>query len=127
MSWVWVRPDVLLAVHSEQLAEHGGAESVRDEGLLESALARPQNLAGYGEADAFALAAAYAFGVIRNHPFIDGNKRTGFIAAVMFLELNGFAFAASEVDVVEMTMKAAAGEASEEDFALWLGRNSKQL
>lgn len=120
MSWIWVRRDVLLAIHSEQLAEHGGAEALRDEGLLESALARPKNMAEYDEADIYALAAAYAFGVIRNHPFMDGNKRTGLIAAILFLELNGFSFSAPEAEAAEMTLKAAAGEISEDDYAHWL-------
>ena len=120
MNWVWLRPDVLTALHREQLAEHGGADGVRDQGLLESALARPENLAAYGEPSVFDLAAAYAFGVIRNYPFVDGNKRTGFIAGVLFLELNGRSFRASEAEAVEMTLKSAAGEVSEEDFARWL-------
>ena len=123
MTWIWVLPDALAAIHREQLAEHGGADGVRDRGLLESALARPDNIAAYGEPSAFELASAYAFGVIKNHPFVDGNKRTGFIAGVMFLELNGYVFSATEADVVGMTLKAAAGEVCEKDFALWLKAN----
>lgn len=124
MSWVWVLPDALASIHSEQLAEHGGADGFRDKRLLESALARPENLAAYGAPDVFELAAAYSFGVIRNHPFVDGNKRAGFIAGAMFLELNGYAFSASDIEVVEMTLKAAAGEVSEEEFSCWLKANS---
>ena len=88
-SWVWIDPNVLYAVHDEQLAEHGGGAGVRDAGLFESALARPVNLAHYGEPDAADLAAAYGFGIARNHPFIDGNKRTALAAALTFLSLNG--------------------------------------
>jgi death-on-curing protein len=89
-------------------------------GLLESALARPQNLYAYGEGDVAALAAAYAFGIIRNHPFVDGNKRTGFLSAALFLELNSFRFVAGEVDVVARTLALAASEIGEDEFAAWL-------
>ena len=88
--WIWLNKAVVIAVHEVQLAEHGGGAGVRDQNLLESALARPENLAAYGEPDAIDLAAAYGFGISRNHAFIDGNKRTGFVAAVMFLRLNGW-------------------------------------
>ena len=94
--WVWVDPDVLLAAHDEQLEEHGGATGIRDRGLFESAMARPQNLAAYGEPDAAALAAAYGFGLAKNHAFVDGNKRTAFVALELFLELNGFVLAADD-------------------------------
>ena len=87
--WVWLDPAVLRAVHEEQLAEHGGASGTRDAGLFESALARPENLAAYGAPDAAALAAAYGWGLARNHPFVDGNKRTAFVATELFLMLNG--------------------------------------
>lgn len=127
MSWLWLRADAVAAIHSEQLAEHGGGDGVRDTGLLESGLARPENLAAYGAPTIFELATAYAFGVIRNHPFVDGNKRTGFITAAMFLELNGYSFIAAESEVVEMTLRAAAGEASDEEFAPWLKASSKKL
>ena len=118
--WIWVRPDALMALHAEQLAEHGGASGVRDQGLLESALARPENLAAYEEPTAHELAAAYAYGIVKNHPFVDGNKRTGFLAAAVFLELNGFVLQAEEVDAVEKVLGLAAGALSEEDFARWL-------
>lgn len=121
--WVWLRRQALTALHAEQLAEHGGAAGVRDRGLLESALTRPENLAAYGEPNVFDLAAAYAFGIVKNHPFVDGNKRTGFQAAATFLLLNGRTLIASDRSVVETVLGLAAGEVSEEDFALWLGAN----
>ena len=89
-AWVWIQREVIVAIHEMQLAEHGGLEGVRDAGLLDSALGRPQNLAAYEAPDAAALAAAYGWGISRNHPFIDGNKRTGFVAAELFLSLNGY-------------------------------------
>lgn len=118
--WIWLRRDALAALHAEQLAEHGGANGVRDQGLLESALARAENLAAYGDPDAFDLAAAYAFGIVKNHPFVDGNKRAGFIAAATFLALNGWMIAASDLDVVNKVLDLAAGAVSETEFALWL-------
>lgn len=122
--WIWLRRDALSALHTEQLAEHGGANGIRDEGLLESALARPENLAAYGEPDAFDLAAAYAFGIAKNHPFVDGNKRAGFMAAATFLALNGFELSAPEQDVVETVLGLAASAISEQEFADWLRENS---
>jgi death on curing protein len=118
--WVWVAADVLLAVHDEQLAEHGGAAGVRDIGLFESALARPRNLALYGEPDACELAAAYGFGLARNHPFIDGNKRTAFVAVELFLMLNGFELAADDASCVLTMLAVAAGTINEPAFAQWL-------
>lgn len=120
---IWVERASVLLLHDESLTIHGGATGVRDIGLLESALARPQNLHAYGEGDAAALAAAYAFGIIRNHPFIDGNKRTGFLAAALFLEANGYRFMASEADVVVRTLALAASEVGEAEFAAWLREN----
>ena len=120
---LWVERRVVLRAHDEALAAHGGAAGVRDMGLLESALARPQNLFAYGEADVAALAAAYAFGVVRNHPFVDGNKRTAFMTAVFFLELNGHRFIASEVDATLSTLALAANEIGEAEFAAWLREN----
>jgi death-on-curing protein len=99
---------------------------LRDEGLLESALARPQQLFAYGKPSLFDLAAAYAFGLVRNHPFLDGNKRIGFTTAVVFLELNGYRFAASEVDATIQTLALAAGELDEADYAAWLKANSRK-
>jgi death on curing protein len=117
--WIWVTSDVALAVHAEQIAEHGGGEGVRDAGLVESALARPQNLVAYGEPDAAALAAAYAFGIARNHPFVDGNKRTAAVISETFLVLNGFTLAASDAELVVAFLALAAGELNEEQVAEW--------
>lgn len=123
-SWVWVDPAVIRAVHEEQLAEHGGAAGVRDEGLLESALSRPRNLAHYGVPDTADLAASYAHGLAKNHPFIDGNKRTAFVAAELFLEMNGQHLQASDADCVLTMLALASGELSESGFALWLREHS---
>ncbi len=118
--WVWIDPAVVLAVHEEQLAEHGGAAGVRDVGLLESALARPRNLAHYGEPDVCELAAAYAFGLARNHPFIDGNKRSAFVATELVLMLNGWQLTATDADCVLVMLSLAAGDIDETPFAAWL-------
>ena len=118
-TWVWIDPAVILAVHDEQLAEHGGAAGVRDAGLLESALARPRNLAHYGQPDACELAAAYAFGLAKNHPFIDGNKRSAFVATELFLMLNGWRLTAGDADCVMVMLRLAAGEVDEASFAQW--------
>lgn len=112
-----------LAAHAEQLAEHGGAEGIRNVGALESALARPLNLAAYGQPDVAALAAAYAFGVARNHPFVDGNKRTAAVVSVGFLFLNGFSFGATEADLAVHFEALAAGELTEEEMADWFRRH----
>lgn len=120
---IWVERNVVLSLHAESLAIHGGAGGIRDMGLLESALARPRNLHAYGEGDAAALAAAYSFGIIQNHPFVDGNKRTGFLAGALFLEANGFRFVASEADVIVRTLALAASEIDEAEFAAWLREN----
>jgi death-on-curing protein len=118
--WVWIDPAVILAVHDEQLAEHGGAAGVRDAGLLESALARPRNLAHYGEPDVCELAAAYAFGLAKNHPFIDGNKRSAFVATELFLVLNGWRLDAPDADCVIVMLNLAAGDIDEPAFSQWL-------
>ncbi len=119
-AWVWIDPRVLLAVHDEQLAEHGGAAGTRDMGLFESALARPQNLAHYGSPDVAELAAAYGSGLARNHPFIDGNKRTAFVAVELFLMLNGHDLVAGDADCVLTMLAVAAGALDEAAFATWL-------
>jgi death-on-curing protein len=120
----WLSKALILAIHDEQLAEHGGGTGVRDEGLLDSALVRPQNRLAYdAEADLPALAAAYAFGLARNHPFIDGNKRTAFVAAEVFLDLNGMTLTASDEDCVLTMLRLAAGEIEEDAFAAWLRAN----
>lgn len=116
----WINPRVLRAIHEEQLAEHGGAPGVRDEGLLESALARPQQLAAYGQPDIADLAAAYGYGIARNHPFVDGNKRTAFVAVELFLALNQLALTADDSFCLLTTLALAAGELSEADFAAWV-------
>lgn len=121
--WRWVRSSVILAVHDEQIAEHGGAEGLRDAGLLESALARPLQLAAYGDPDAADLAAAYAFGIARNHPFVDGNKRTAFVAMELFLALNGYCLNAGDADCVVTMLSLAAGEIDEAAFAEWVRRH----
>jgi death on curing protein len=121
--WVWLDPRVLLAIHEEQLAEHGGASGIRDQGLFESAIARAQHLAACGKPDAAALAAAYGFGLARNHPFVDGNKRTAFVAVELFLDLDGFELTAGDADAVLTMLALAAGELSEEVFADWVRAN----
>ncbi|CAZ90158.1 putative death-on-curing protein Doc [Thiomonas arsenitoxydans] len=118
--WIWLDPAVLQAVHEEQLAEHGGASGTRDTGLFESALARPENLAAYGEPDAAALAAAYGWGLARNHPFVDGNKRTAFVAAELFLMLNGHELAAGDAACVLTMLAVASGDMGEDAFAAWI-------
>lgn len=124
---MWVRRDVVLAFHERLLAEHGGAAGIRDEGLFESALGRAENLFAYGKPTLFELAASYAFGLVKNHPFIDGNKRIGFATAALFLLLNGVRLGATEVDAVIRTLSLAAGEMSEADYAAWLKANSKRV
>lgn len=117
--WIWVRQDVVLALHDEQIAEHGGLSGIRDAALVESALARPLNLAAYGEPDAADLAAAYAFGLARNHPFADGNKRSAAVVALTFLLLNDVAFEITEAELVVMTLALAAGDLTEDEVASW--------
>lgn len=119
----WLSKQLILAVHERQLAEHGGAAGVRDEGLLESALAWPLNLFAYSEGDTAALAAAYAFGIARNHPFIDGNKRTAFVACELFLSANGYELGASDEECLAMMLALAASEIGEDEFAAWLCEN----
>jgi death-on-curing protein len=117
---LWLGQRILDAVHDAQLARHGGAGGTRDVGLLESAMARPRNLHAYGEEDLCVLASAYAAGIVKNHPFVDGNKRTGFIAAALFLQLNDLRLTAPEAEAVVMTLGLASGELPEEGFAAWL-------
>jgi len=116
---VWVQEAVAIAVHDRQLAEHGGGTGVRDMAGLESALARPRNRWEYGEDDLAAIAAAYAFGIARNHPFVDGNKRTGWTVANLFLALNGIELAFGERDAVVTMESLAAGDLSEDELADW--------
>jgi death-on-curing protein len=124
--WVWVDARDALAIHDAQLAEHGGASGARDQGLLESALARPQNLAAYAEPDAAALAASYAFGIARNHPFVDGNKRTALVVLEFFLALNGQTLTADDVDCVVTMLALADGTLSEKELAGWIRANSSK-
>lgn len=125
--WTWIEESVVWAVHEAQLAEHGGLAGVRDAGLLASALGRPINLAAYGEADAAALAAAYAFELAKNHPFIDGNKRTAFVCAELFLALNGFALLAEDASCVSIMLALAGGELPETELATWLRTHTTPL
>ena len=124
MNVEWIAFDTVLIFHDLQISEHGGAEGIRDEGGLHSALARPENLAAYGEPDLFDLAAAYAVGIAQNHPSIDGNKRTAFVVAVTFLDLNGQLLEVSEADAAVTFLRLAAGETSEGELAEWLRKNS---
>lgn len=120
MSWYWVRKDALLLLHAESLVQHGGMAGIRDEGLLDSALARPQNLASYGEPDLAALAASYGVGIAKNHPFVDGNKRAAFLATGLCVMLNGQRLMASQVDATLTMLCVASGELDEDAFASWL-------
>lgn len=120
MSPVWLLKSVVLAIHVEQLAEHGGLSGLRDEALLDAALDRPKNLLAYGEPDIFDLAAAYAFGIARNHAFLDGNKRTSFVAAELFLALNGYGSNADDAECVVTWLALAEGSLSETQLADWL-------
>ena len=119
----WLELNIVLDVHAEQLALFGGADGIRDLGLLESALARPINKFAYGESDLAALAAAYAFGLARNHPFVDGNKRAAFAAIIVFLGLNGYDFDVPPEEATGMILGLAAGEVSEESLTRWLRDN----
>jgi death-on-curing protein len=121
---VWIEFDVVLAIHDEQLAEHGGQTGVRDPGLLESALGRPRNQFAYGEPSITRLAASCAFGISRNHPFLDGNKRTSLVVAELFLELNDYGLTASDVQCVTTFLQLAAGDLTEEQLAEWISANS---
>ena len=121
---VWLLKSAVLAVQNMMIARFGGTAGIRDEGLLDSALARPVNIYQYdSDANVAALAAAYAAGIIRNHPFLDGNKRTGFMAAYMFLDLNGATLQADEISATAMTLSLAASEIDEQDYALWLDQS----
>jgi death on curing protein len=122
----WLLRETVLALQERLLAEFGGLSGTRDTGLLDSALARPRQLFAYGRPSLFDLAAAYAFGLIRNHPFLDGNKRIGFTAAVLFLEINGKLFTAPEAECTLKTLALAARDLSEADYAAWLREHSQR-
>ena len=123
MDPVWLGKAVVLAVHGRLLAEHGGASGIRDSGALDAALARPQQLLAYGDPDIYDLAAAYTSAIIRNHPFVDGNKRTGFMAGYIFLASNEQQLMSTEVDVVQVVTLLAASEIDETEYAAWLREN----
>lgn len=118
-AWRWIGPKTVYAVHDRQLAEHGGLDGIRDQGAVESALARPQNRAVYDNPDAAALAAAYAYGLARNHGFADGNKRTAWVVARLFLADNGCRLRFDKLEAVRIVEAVAAGSLSEEDLAAW--------
>ncbi len=123
----WISKKALLLLHEESLSRFGGARGLKDEGLLDSALARPQNLLAYNpEADLFDLAASYAFGLGRNHAFIDGNKRAAFLSIGVFLRINGYDLKADQVDAIETIMALAAGKIDEKDIAAWIRKNASE-
>lgn len=124
--WIWLDATDITAFHAEQIAEHGGSAGLRDRGMLESALARPRNLVAYGEPDAFDLAAAYAFGIAKKHPFVDGNKRVALVASITLLELNGWRFLAAEEDAAVAFLDLASGRMTEQALSRWLKANSRK-
>ena len=125
-AWKWIDEHVVVAVHDAQLAEHGGSAGVRDSGLLQSALARPLNLSAYEAPDHADLAAAYGFGIARNHPFVDGNKRTAFVTMELFLALNEFRLDASDTESVLTMLGVAAGDTDETAFAAWIRAHTRR-
>lgn len=125
--WRWLSEDAVLAMHEALINEHGGLAGVRDQGLLDSALARPKNLMAYAEPSAAELAAAYGAGIVRNHPFVDGNKRTGLMTMFVFLKINGFLLTASEVEAVFVFQDLAAGEIGEDELTAWITNNIQAL
>lgn len=122
---VWVSQQVVLTIHSDQLSQHGGTPGLRDETLLESSLARPRHLLTFDAPDCFDLAAAYGYGLVKNHPFIDGNKRTAFMTLYVFLRLNGWVLEVPEVEVVMMIEQLSIDETSQAQLADWLRQNSE--
>ena len=125
--WVWLLESVVLAIHDQQLAEHGGGAGVRDRGLLSSALARAHQLAVYGDADVADCAAAYGYGIARNHPFLDGNKRTAYVAMELFLLLNGYGLEVSDAQAVTTLLDVAAGQITEKQFGRWIREHAKAV
>ncbi len=123
---VWLSLDLVLAIHDEQIAEHGGAAGLRDAGLLESALARPLNLASYGTPDVAELGATYALAIARSRPFIAGNKRVAFVALVLFLALNGMTFDPPQVEAAITTLSMAAGDIDDATFIAWVRHHATQ-
>jgi death-on-curing protein len=125
VNWRWIDKLALLLLHGESLAEHGGAAGMRDEGLLDSALARAQSPAAFGDPDVADLAAAYGSGISQNHPFVDGNKRAGFLSVGLFLALNGYRLVATQAEATVAMLALAAGELDEAEFAGWLRRHAE--
>lgn len=123
---VWLSVELVIAIHDRQLKEFGGPPGIRDQGMLESALDRPRNKFAYGEEDLAALAAAYAYGIARNHPFVDGNKRASLLAMVVFLDLNGIDFDVPEAEIAAIILALAAGEVGEDGLARWIRDNWPQ-
>ena len=123
---IWIEDELVLAIHDRLLVEHGGGEGVRDESLLRSALARPLNYIAYASSDIIELAAKYTAGIVQNHPFVDGNKRTGFVIGVLFLELNGYRFTASEEAAAQAVLEMAAGAIDEKSFCEFLRANAER-
>jgi death-on-curing protein len=126
MTWRWVSRAALELLHDESLAEHGGAPGLRDEGLFESALARPRNLAHYGQPDCADLAASYGIGLAKNHPFVDGNKRVAFLAVGLFLALNGWRLVATQAEATLTMLAVAAGEIDEAALAHWIRAHAQR-
>jgi len=126
MSWRWIDRHALILLHAESVAEHGGRSGLRDRGLLESALARPQNLAAYGSPDVAGLAAVYGAGIGKNHAFVDGNKRAAFLGVGLFLTLNGYRLVATQADATLTMLAVAAGEMDEPTFAAWIREHSRK-
>jgi death-on-curing protein len=124
---VWLTKQQILALHANQIQEHGGSHGVRDDSLLESALGKPQNLYCYAEPTIFEIAASYGYGIIKNHPFVDGNKRTGIVATGVFLMINGWNIEVPEPELVLTTVSVADGSLEEKAFSLWLKENSKEF
>ncbi len=120
----WIEKETVLGLHEQSLNDHGGLPGIRDEGLLDSALGKPINVFAYGHPTLFDLAASYVYGLVKNHPFMDGNKRTGFITGILMIELNGYHFTAGEADAAVRTLALAAGEMTEAAYAAWLESNS---
>ena len=123
---IWIEAELVFAIHDRQLVEHGGAVGLRDEALLHSTLGRPMNQLAYESADVIELAAKYPAGILRNHPFVDGNKRTAFVVGILFLELNGYRFTASEEAAAHAILELAAGTVDEKAFCEFLRTNSKR-
>jgi death on curing protein len=122
----WIDIDSIHLFHDAQIERHGGSYGIRDNNLLESALGRPQNIHAYNQGNMFDMASAYAYGIAKNHPFVDGNKRTALITSILFLELNGYVFTASEAEAVHMIISLANGEIEEKLYAIWLQQNSQE-